>query len=577
MIVVNSSTRQFNIPGADLVFGVESDSGSERKHFQCPRIVGNNLDLAGSFIRMNYRNANGEIDSYLVKDVAVDGDNVTFSWELTPKVTMYKGNVSFVMCVVGPDTKVKWHTTLGRGQVLEGLEPDEAIIEEGTADVVAALIAMVEAQTEAVEAEGSKQIKAVQTAAKTAESDAVAEIEAKGVNTRNSIPADYTALSEAVDGLTRGRAGAIVCSAEGSAVVVNDASDLPMQGMKIFGRSTQDGTPTPDAPVEIKSVEKPVVTVCGDNILNCTPTTYQHYDVKFTTNADGSVTVTGTATGSAFCRLASMNLTAGTPYVLTGGTSDITLSFRNHAMGVVYSPSDVEYVPDENVTVYVAIRVGAGATVNETIYPMVRLGAVKDTTWKPYSGQTVELTHTLHGIPVTSGGNYTDGDGQQWICDEVDLERGVYVQRCQVVELDGENHSFYTGQHTNGQYYIGFSNFEVARNSTVISSHYKSSIWSNSNGEAYCSNDVVILTDNRFTSVSKAKEYLAESPVVLLYVLETPIEIPLSETEIAAYRALHSNYPNTTVLNDAGAHMVVKYAADTKLYIDNKITALIGG
>jgi hypothetical protein len=59
--------------------------------------------------------------------------------------------------------------------------------------------------------------------------------------------------------------------------------------------------------------------------------------------------------------------------------------------------------------------------------------------------------------------------------------------------------------------------------------------------------------------------------------LTTPIETPLSETEIAAYRALHSNYPNTTVLNNAGAHMVVKYAADTKRYIDNKIAALIGG
>lgn len=35
----------------------------------------------------------------------------------------------------------------------------------------------------------------------------------------------------------------------------------------------------------------------------------------------------------------------------------------------------------------------------------------------------------LPGIPVTSGGNYTDENGQQWICDEVDLGRGVYVQR----------------------------------------------------------------------------------------------------------------------------------------------------
>jgi hypothetical protein len=237
-------------------------------------------------------------------------------------------------------------------------------------------------------------------------------------------------------------------------VVVNDASDLPMRGMKIFGRSTQDGTPTPEAPVEIKSVENPTISV------------------------------------------------------------------------------------------------------NE---------------------QTLNILRTLPGIPVTSGGNYTGSDGQQWICDEVDLERGVYVQRCNVAEFDGTNHSFYPGQHTNGQLYIGISDFDIERNSRVISSHYKSAIWSNNNGEVYCSNDVVIVTDNRFTSVLEAKRYLSETPVVFVYALETPIETPLAETEIAAYRAMHSNYPNTTVLNDSGAHMVVKYAADTKLYIDNKIAALVGG
>ena len=100
MIVINSNTRQFNVPGSDLVFGVTADSGSEVKHFQCPRYVGNNLDVAGCFVRINYRNANGEIDSYLVNDLAVDGDNVTFSWKLSPKTTMYKGNISFVMCAM---------------------------------------------------------------------------------------------------------------------------------------------------------------------------------------------------------------------------------------------------------------------------------------------------------------------------------------------------------------------------------------------------------------------------------------------------------------------------------------------
>jgi hypothetical protein len=79
-----------------MTFGVEADAGSERKYFQCPRYVGNHLDLTGCFVRMNYRNANGEIDSYLIEDLTVDGDNVTFSWVLSPNVVMYKGQVSFI-------------------------------------------------------------------------------------------------------------------------------------------------------------------------------------------------------------------------------------------------------------------------------------------------------------------------------------------------------------------------------------------------------------------------------------------------------------------------------------------------
>ena len=332
MIVINSSTRQFNIPGAEMTFGVEADAGSERKYFQCPRYVGNKLDIASSFVRINYRNANGEIDSYLVEDLTVDGDNVTFSWELYPKVTAYKGQIRFVMCVVGPDTKVAWHTTLGTGVVLEGLEPDYAVIQAGTADVVAQLIALVDKQAEAVEnkgaewvrnvqSEGTDQVIAVQTAAQEAQAASVAEIEAKGVNTRESIPEDYTALSEAVDGLVRGRAGAIVCSAEGSAITVNDASDNYVQGLRIFGRSTQDATPTPDAPVEIKSVVEPVVNVYGKNLLKNEAVTQTLNGVTFAVNyKDGSFTAKGTASAATFFGIDYdvKNIVPGEVYCLTG-------------------------------------------------------------------------------------------------------------------------------------------------------------------------------------------------------------------------------------------------------------------
>ena len=77
-------------------------------------------------------------------------------------------------------------------------------------------------------------------------------------------------------------------------------------------------------------------------------------------------------------------------------------------------------------------------------------------------------------------------------------------------------------------------------------------------------------------TVDEFIEWAKSVDLKVQYILVTPIEIPLSETELAAYRALHTNKPNTTILNDSGAHMKVDYTADTKLYIDNKIAALMG-
>lgn len=464
MITINSNTRQFNIPGADLVFGVVADSDAERKFFQCPRYVGDNLDLAGCFIRINYRNANGKTDFYLVDDMAIDGDNITFSWLLSPKVTGYRGQVKFVMCAVGPDLKLKWHTTQGTGQVMDGLEPDNSHVESQTADVVAQLIAMVEAQTSAVEVVGADQVAAVKAAAKTAQDSAVAEIEAKRSNSLNSIPDDYMALSAAVDALVREAAPGIVCSAEGEVITLNDASDQAFRGFRIFGKSTQDGVPTPEKPVEIVSIESPTISV---------------------------------------------------------------------------------------------------------------------------DDQTLSIPLTLHGIPVTSGGNYTDATGQQWICDEVDLARGVYVQRVGVLTTEDLSVLTFAVNNSSANFtqYIGYKAFnhppfDTASTSypqkaycnsfplgaQVTSGTEKESFWIYADGSV-----LFVLNKNTSPDVVSAKEYILSHNPVIYYIIKTPIETHLSETELAAYRALHTNKPNSTILNDSGAYMSVDYMADTRLYIDNKI------
>lgn len=595
MIVVNSSTRQFNIPGADVTFGVESDSGSERKYFQCPRYVGNNLDVAASFVRINYRNANGDIDTYLVNDLTVDGDNVLFSWELYPKVTQFKGQVKFVLCVVGPDTRVKWHTTLGTGQVHEGLEPDHALLESDTADVVAQLIAMVEAQTDAVEAEGSKQIKAVQTAAQTAQSAAVAEIEAKGVNVRDSIPDDYTALSEAVDRLSRGRAGAIVCEVEGSAITVSDASDLPMQGMRIFGRSIQDGTPTPDAPVEIKSVEKPVVTVAGKNLVNINRTDIGKTNATIVVN--GETIVVTTASDDAFSRISipvtyptntpltiSFNATILQGYdFMTSKVMAVYMRKGNSNYGATnltvtkekcsYAVTIPNGIPEVGCSLWLYIKTSAefiGTVEVKFENIQIEIGS-EATAYEPYKPvQTVELTHTLPGIPVASGGNYTDATGQQWVCDEVDLERGVYVQRVKIDTVSISSRGVLDNGLSAGIYKAPDKLRLLAAGAICDRAKFVGISGAAKNPNCFYEN----INNFGFTGTETDTLETLQATydgATAMYILATPIETPLSETEIASYRALHTNKPNTTVLNNAGAHMAVAYSADTKLYIDNKI------
>lgn len=755
MILIDPSTRQFNIPGSELVFGVESDAGSERKYFQCPRYVGDNLDLASCFVRMNFRNANGEMDSYLVDDVTAKGDNVEFSWVLSQKAVLYKGHVKFVVCAVGPNQKVEWHTTLGTGMVLEGLEPDAAVVEVGTADVVAQLIAMVETQTAAVEtvgetwvknvkSEGATQVAAVRSAAETAEAAAVAEIEAKGVNTLATIPEDYTALQNAVDALNRSRGPMIVCEAAGESVVIGDSSDLPMQGLRVFGKTAQVTTtgknllevseenaiyvngyknytvnngvikitnvalfafkmpvvygtgyafsfkknatettchfrvyeygaepvaiagddpnyigtpinsacagetvvvknytpsaesvtwvavgfyttqvntvtefmaelgtqattyehytggqpsPSPDYPQELVSLE-PVVSVIGRQIFDVSRFADKTYGgVTLTNNGDGSLSISGsgnlTANFSVNYRLTSDEVRKlvkpGRIYVSYGAVTYPYFEIQVIQDGVkvrsAHNSTDayIDYmdITEEMLnsgTMMLAVYI-YGVKDHAIIPGTVKLSIYQDGdgVWEPYKApQTLEITHALPGIPVASGGNYTDADGQEWICDEVDLERGVYVQRVGKMVFDGTEY-WQLGEQIEGtRDGVFFINRLLPSPSFAYCSHYRftdGAISANNARRGYFDMHYGQFRCNSygFATVEAFTNWLKENPLTILYPAENPNETNLSETEIAAYRDLHSNYPNTTVLNDAGAHMVVKYAADTKLYIDNKI------
>jgi hypothetical protein len=124
---IDPETRVITVPASEKLFGVANDGNSERKHFRCPKIVGDNIDLSTMHLYVNYQNANGEKSAYLVEDVQTDEDYITFSWLISPNVTAYKGQIKYIVCAKNGAT-AEWNTTLAEGTVLEGLEATNEVV-----------------------------------------------------------------------------------------------------------------------------------------------------------------------------------------------------------------------------------------------------------------------------------------------------------------------------------------------------------------------------------------------------------------------------------------------------------------
>lgn len=129
---INPETRVITVPASEKLFGVANDGNSERKHFRCSKIVGDNIDLSTMHLYINYQNANGQKYPYLVEDVQTDSDYITFTWLIGPDVVAYKGQLKFIVCAKKADSSGnlvnEWNTTLAEGTVLEGLEATDEVV-----------------------------------------------------------------------------------------------------------------------------------------------------------------------------------------------------------------------------------------------------------------------------------------------------------------------------------------------------------------------------------------------------------------------------------------------------------------
>lgn len=236
------------------------------------------------------------------------------------------------------------------------------------------------------------------------------------------------AVAEKAD---KARQNILIGTETGNPVSVSDAFSAPLCGLTVYGKSTQDGTPSPDNPVPIVSAGDGgsiTVKVTGKNLLYLPDGSKTTRGVTVTAK-DGLISISGTATDNGYADLAITPVITSSVAILSSSIASPRVKLVSKTWEVVLSKDTADKMSD--MATRIVFIVTKGQTYNLAgVKVQLELGTTA-TAYSPYREQllTLPTPNGLPGIPVTSGGNYTDENGQQWVCDEVDLERGVKVQR----------------------------------------------------------------------------------------------------------------------------------------------------
>ena len=434
-------------------------------------------------------------------------------------------------------------------------------------------------------------------------------------NTANGIVADRKQIQKnAVDieSLGHNKADAIVSSASGEQIVLTDSDNESFKGFHVYGKSTQvtttgaqlfdtknlitgyyDGKgnvveipqrisapkiqiPTGKEKISISGLSENIsILYVIQNAENVVIDRKTGYKKQHTVSLSAEVKTIGisfyiddttivTADMLDTCMINFGDIKPYEPY--TGGKPSPSIEY----------PQEIVSVGDKGE---IGVSVYGGNLIPET--QIVDVGINKKE--EPQT-LTLKTPNGLLGIPVSTGGNYTDSTGKQWVCDEIDLARGKYVQRINRVIFDGSIDEKWEirKQPTNG---LPYAHIELELNSKnqydvrLLCNRFIPSAWSK---KSMCFinefRNICVYKENIpstvFENADNFKAWLVEHPLEMVYQIAEPIERDLTPEEIQAYKELHTNYPTTVIMNDENAGMKVSYVADTKHYIDKKFKEL---
>lgn len=539
-------------------------------------------DQTGAYITEQKKLAKQELDQK-VNDFGLDVDaikkQVSDEGAKQVEATRTAGNTAVQEIGTVKSTAVQEVQTEGTAQI-------EKVSAKGTEQVQAAADTGAQ-QVQLVKTEGQKQLADVQQAAQ-------------------EIVADREQIQEnkaGIEALKQGKADAIVETASGEIIQIEDSSGLGFEGLRIFGRSTQDGVPSPESQV-------PIVNVGGKGTVEAKITGKNLFGGDTLANEivyaggkkdDAKKTVEWLCGDVGEKKIHSITFKKNTVYTFILYGKCLNNNEVSTNLKIDYTDGSYAYinfsVKGENSHAIASTTIGKTVKCLSFIYSSagtileyekcgVFEGNVTKEEFEEYSNQTLTIStpNGLPGIKVDKDGNYTDSNGQQWIADRIikknsviGIEKNVGVKKittCNNYLADKKN------------FYVDIPDMlqKSAGGIKTINSHYSSvtDIWSNTEiRHGYMTNiSSLIMRDLRFDNsnndiaMQDFNNYYKLNPITFVYPLATPAFIPLQQDMRYTIRELHTNYPTTVVSNDESAHMEVSYVADTKNYIDKKFKEL---
>lgn len=347
-------------------------------------------------------------------------------------------------------------------------------------------------------------------------------------------------------------------------------------------------SPSPEYPQEIESVGQSGeigVTVTGTNLL---PFEVGQKGNGFEVFADGvqvdvdrktDIYAVGQNNGNVESGYDEFALMTAGKYYIYSGTQDVYLYVvvwrkgKNVVLGysVGTNAAQIEIMDGDKFRIFLRTAAAFKGKVKAMI-TRTPMNATSYEPYKPVQKLIVPTPNGLPGIPVSSGGNYTDEKGQQWVCDEVDFKKGVYVQRIGKKTITSKDIFFKSGLSTDDVNYFGLNKFFVhigtrGEKDVLMSNCFVAGICQNFGalGKIFlgsASGNVIYFSVNaqKYPDVETFKQWAVENGLMFLYQLADIVETHLTAEELSAYKTLRTYSPTTTVINDADAWMSVGYA-----------------